>query len=98
MRLKGGKVLIDLTSKSLTDTFYVDLNDEMLKAIQSKGLSVLVKNVDGVNICVDLQIKHLEFATITYYSLLNDDGNEFHPYIDYSGGENESRLHFEKVQ
>lgn len=48
MRLKGGKVLLDLTAYDISSDVELPLEDNQIKAIFEKGLSILV-NIGGVN-------------------------------------------------
>lgn len=77
-RLKGGKVLIDLTSFNLeevtTEGFSIDVSDK-INTILSKGLSVLLRGVNEQIFCTDLVVTSCLDTEIAYQTIDNDGGD-----------------------
>ena len=67
MRLKGGKVLIDLTKYNIADDVSHHLSDEEIKAILDKGVSVKVFN--GFNCVIDLIPKEMTNNEVVYQNI-----------------------------
>ena len=68
MRLKGGKVLLDLTGYDITDDINITLNDEVIKAIVEKGICCLLK-IDSHLIAYEPHIKIINNTVINYYDI-----------------------------
>ena len=90
MRLKGGKVLLDLTGYgSLDDVEIIDvsLTAEEVKSIMEKGVSVKVKSgTSNVSFLVDLLPKYLQSDFIYYYPIYNANQDEFIGSLDIELG------------
>ena len=77
MRLKGGKVLLDLTSHGVIDTtFQHSLSDEEIKAILDKGVSVKIQVVNGIFAIIDLLPNTLLSTSIIYYGITNYNSDD----------------------
>ena len=78
MRLKGGKVLIDLTKYNIAEDILYQCSDEELKAILDKGVSVKIFN--GVNCVIDLIPNSVGVDTINYDNLTFFYGESQHNF------------------
>ena len=67
MRLKGGKLLLDLTKYNISEDISYQCSDEELKAILDKGLSV--KIFSEINCVIDLIPQSISKDGITYSTL-----------------------------
>lgn len=87
MRLKGGKVLIDLTSlgdvQSDADIEY-QLDEETRKSIIEKGLIIKI-SYKGLNFVVEPVIEKIDVTNdiITYHALVFEGGFEVLPKLKY---------------
>ena len=67
MRLKGGKVLIDLTKYDISQDISYPCSDEEIKAILEKGVSV--KIFSGISCVIDLIPQVVRASRIGYNTL-----------------------------
>lgn len=68
-RLKGGRVLIDLSAYNITEDIVYNCNDEEFKAILDKGVSVNILN-NGVSCCIDLIPRKMSYEYFNYQNLI----------------------------
>ena len=69
MRLKGGKVLLDLTSYDITQDAYYTLTKEEFKAVLEKGVSVLL-NINNEKILITPVINDIANLYISYNGII----------------------------
>ena len=60
-RLKGGKLLLDLSQFALTDDIEYPLSEEQINAILTKGLVVKIKTSQNILVVIDVIFN--EFGT-----------------------------------
>ena len=85
MRLKGGKLLLDLSMFTLNDTFTFDLSTEQVNCILSKGLSILIQeSITEQNVCIDLIPISVRDGLIDYQKISNDEGDTIIIELDYT--------------
>ena len=77
MRLKGGKLLLDLSNYNIENEFEIQLTDEQFNAILSKGLAILINSsVAGKKFYTDLNVSSIDGETIIFQAIITSGGSE----------------------
>ena len=74
MRLKGGRVLLDVGELVAKE---ISLSNQEIKAILEKGLSIHVIEVSGLSLVIDLIPSGYDGANITYPNFTDSESVEF---------------------
>ena len=87
-RLKGGKVLIDLSNYNWIDTEPFSITKELLNAILTKGIECLVSFSGNKILTIPYEV-HISTAnsTITYTLFDDPDTTDIYELIVYFGSE-----------
>lgn len=94
MRLKGGKLLLDLSQYDLTDEPTISLTQEQIDLVKTKGLTLLLKFSNGISCIFEPIIESIYMNNnmenfIIYRSIkdINEDislNNEYTITIDFT--------------
>lgn len=84
MRLKGGKVLIDLKDK-IVDDIVINLSDEEIKAILEKGVRVLFHDGNGTLILIDLLPNVYDGGSLYYQGFTDSNSRTITIELDTIG-------------